>query len=861
MEIIKKFEPLFGEWYAESFIGAGSFGRVYKIYREELGNKFYSALKFISIPSDTSEIKQLRADGMDDASISTYYGTLARDISSETTLMNQLRGNTNIVSFEDSRIIPKPNGIGYDIFIRMELLDSLTNRMVEKPFSQNEVVKLGSDICNALILCAKTGIIHRDIKPDNIFVSPNGDYKLGDFGIARQLEKTATFMSKKGTYNYMAPEVYKGEKYGATCDLYSLGLVMYRLLNKGRLPFLPAVPKPITANDREEALKHRFTGEQLPVPCDADEELSSIILTACAYEAKDRFASAEAMRTALQHYASGEHVDLASVVITTEPTEGTEDGPTESAFVGDSSVDPGEESKTSGVFAGVPLTASGIAANQINNSASASKAQQPQEPTPQHKQEEKKKKKIGMYIGAAAAVILATVLMVGFGAFGKKNVGSSVEASEVTNHPIETIEATAFATSGTEGTDKSNGVMTYAEYVATELETEVTIETYVQAKQSWLEGKATVYTQDKDGAYFIYNMVCSKEDYAKLVPGTKIKVTGRKSEWSGEVEIVDATFEIEDGSYIAAPVDLTDVFGTGDLIKHMNEIFAVSGAVVEGMDDGAAFWYSYDNSGEDGSDLYFKVKIGENVFTFTVESYLCDATTEVYNAVKNLKVGDTINVEGFLYWYKEPSPHIISINTTDSNGWILFPWEYGDVSFSQRIINPENTIEVCGMIPKGSTLWASCNSSNATLTAPSVADDGTFKLTARLAVVGDYTIHLTCTTEFGQVHERDMHVQCAPEWRPYVANAFVMSYDALTLPSAQCYNIKGTITEIIEAEDYYLVALKTSDGNLIHLEYHHHFPAASELDLGKTYNWIYGHPRGKNEDGIPVVYVWFVNDK
>ena len=261
----------------------------------------------ISIPSDSNEIKQLRMDGMDDASISNYYGTLAQDISSETTLMNQLSGNTNIVNFEDSRIVPKSGGIGYDIFIRMELLESLTNKTIETPLPPDEVVKLGLDICNALTLCAKRRIIHRDIKPDNIFVSPSGDYKLGDFGIARQLEKTTTYMSKKGTYNYMAPEVYKGEKYGASCDLYSLGLVMYRLVNKGRLPFLPPAPNPITANDREIALQQRLKGEEIPAPCDADMELSSIILKACEFNAKDRFSSAEEMMEALNRYSKGEH--------------------------------------------------------------------------------------------------------------------------------------------------------------------------------------------------------------------------------------------------------------------------------------------------------------------------------------------------------------------------------------------------------------------------------------------------------------------------------------------------------------------------------------------------------------------------
>ena len=305
MDIIKKFEPFFGEWHVESFIGAGSFGRVYKIYRDELNNRFYSALKYISLPAEESEVKQLRADGMDDDSISTYYCSLAQNLSSEITLMNRLKGNTNIISFEDSRVIPKPNGVGYDIFIRMELLESLTNRIVEKPLTVEQVVQLGMNICSALMLCAKNGIIHRDIKPDNIFISPNGDFKLGDFGIARQLEKTATFMSKKGTYSYMAPEVYKGEKYGATCDIYSLGLVMYRLLNNSRLPFLPAAPAPINPEDRERAIILRMKGEPFPAPCGADPELSRIIFKACAFMPEQRYSDAEEMYRDLFIYSIG----------------------------------------------------------------------------------------------------------------------------------------------------------------------------------------------------------------------------------------------------------------------------------------------------------------------------------------------------------------------------------------------------------------------------------------------------------------------------------------------------------------------------------------------------------------------------
>lgn len=212
---------------------------------------------------------------------------------------------------------------------------------------------------------------------------------------------------------------------------------------------------------------------------------------------------------------------------------------------------------------------------------------------------------------------------------------------------------------------KSEGVMTYDEYVAADLDTEVVVETYVQAKQSWWEDKATVYTQDQDGAYFLYNMACSEEDYDKLTTGTKIKVTGYKSEWSGEVEITDATFEIEDGNYVAPVKDVTSLLGTDELIDSQNQHVAFTGMTVEASKDAdgndVAYLYNWDGSGADGDDLYFNVSYNGETYTFTVESYLCGPGTDVYEAVKDLNVGDTVDMEGFLYWYEGVNPHITSV--------------------------------------------------------------------------------------------------------------------------------------------------------------------------------------------------------
>ena len=204
--------------------------------------------------------------------------------------------------------------------------------------------------------------------------------------------------------------------------------------------------------------------------------------------------------------------------------------------------------------------------------------------------------------------------------------------------------------------EKSEGVMTYAEYAAADLDTEVTIETFVQATQSWWDNTITAYTQDNEGAYFLYNMACSEEDAAKLVPGTKIKVTGYKSEWSGEVEIVDATFEIEEGEYIAEAEDVTALLGTDDMIQHQNKFVAFKGMTVE-----SEAIYKWDGSGADGDDLYFQVSKDGQTYTFTVESYLCGAGTEVYEGVKALKAGDTVDLEGFCYWYEGLNPHITSV--------------------------------------------------------------------------------------------------------------------------------------------------------------------------------------------------------
>ncbi|MCI6172797.1 MAG: hypothetical protein MR671_00850, partial [Clostridiales bacterium] len=234
----------------------------------------------------------------------------------------------------------------------------------------------------------------------------------------------------------------------------------------------------------------------------------------------------------------------------------------------------------------------------------------------------------------------------------------------------ETVSGAESAESGAEAVFPAEP-MTYAQYQAAAVNDPVTVETYVQAKQSWYEDKASVYAQSRDGAYFLYDMACSEDDYDKLTVGQKIRVSGYKAEWSGEVEIQDATFEIEDGSYVAPVTDVTDQLGKDSLQDYMNQYVSFKGMTIEASKDAdgkeVPFLYNYDGSGTEGDDLYFNASRDGKTYTFTIESYLTDKDSDVYKAVKNLKIGDTVDMEGFLYWYEGANPHITSIKAASSD--------------------------------------------------------------------------------------------------------------------------------------------------------------------------------------------------
>ena len=397
-------------WSITRLLGEGSYGRVFEIERAEFAQTYRAALKVITVPQSKAEIESILSEGMSTPQAEAYFHGIVQELMHEFSIMFKLKGTANVVSCEDLRVLEHPDGIGWDILIRMELLHPLLPYVYEHPMARRDIIRLGIDICKALELCQRYNIIHRDIKPENIFISDNGDYKLGDFGIARTIERTTSGLSKKGTYSYMAPEVYAGREYGFSVDTYSLGLVLYRMLNKNRGPFLPQPPEAITFSSREQALARRMSGEPLPSPFYGEGRLGEIVLKACAFDPKDRYSSPQQLRQELEAIL---YTQTDAAVIYPDGDELTMDrepyaSARYAAAFGTSTSK--SASATQGVLTGDYHTKAEATSEERTQSAFGSEE-------PKGAGTKKKRKKIGrLIIGIVAAALLVPVVLCVIGA-------------------------------------------------------------------------------------------------------------------------------------------------------------------------------------------------------------------------------------------------------------------------------------------------------------------------------------------------------------------------------------------------------------------------------------------------------------
>ena len=300
----RELSSVWPQWSISNYIGSGSFGDVYEIFREENGKVYKSALKVIRVENPLN-----KTVAFSQSSIVADNGAFPQDIEKEISMMEQLKGAPNIIVIEDHAILYDEKD-EYTILIRMELLENLHSYINRKGvLSRKEIIKLGIDICRALTYCEKRNIIHRDIKEDNLFFSPIGDFKLGDFGVSRQLEKAlyASGMTQIGTSAYIAPEIYWGDKYDASVDTYSLGIVLYKLLNNNRYPFCPDYPASMTSEDVARANMIRLQKTPIPLPSNTPKALGEIIVKACNPDRKLRYKNAYEFKKALEEYERGNH--------------------------------------------------------------------------------------------------------------------------------------------------------------------------------------------------------------------------------------------------------------------------------------------------------------------------------------------------------------------------------------------------------------------------------------------------------------------------------------------------------------------------------------------------------------------------
>lgn len=288
------------DWRITEELGEGAYGRVYRAEKENGGVKAVSAIKVIQVPSERSELLSLRREFTSDEELRQNLKEMVDGYANEIRAMYRLQGHTHIVSIQDHLVEELDDGLGWRILIRMEYLRSFNDYALTHSLSREEIIRLGISLCEALDACAASGILHRDIKPENLFVTDSGQFKLGDFGVAKALDKTVRSYSSKGTFSYMAPEVFRGKPYDTRADLYSTGMILYKLTNRNRDPFIDPEKQIITQRDREQAMGLRMQGEKLPAPVDADEKLAKVVLKACEFEPKNRYASPGEMMQALK---------------------------------------------------------------------------------------------------------------------------------------------------------------------------------------------------------------------------------------------------------------------------------------------------------------------------------------------------------------------------------------------------------------------------------------------------------------------------------------------------------------------------------------------------------------------------------
>lgn len=297
-------ETVFRSWNIGDSIGTGTDGRVSFINKVDGNGKTVTAvLKTIFFHDERNETKDFNKLGKVEANRQSEIMEILESVTGNIDIIMEIDGGKRFVRYDEYEV--KPVKDGYVLYIRMEQMRSLENLLTKFSLTQDEAIQIGMSICRGLIRCRKFGYVYPNLKPENILFDERGKCKLGDFGSFSCLEPSKASIAFRKSEYYMAPEYIESGKINTTCDTYSLGLVLYMLTNRGRLPFAEPYPQVVTVNGLDNSKRERLAGTDFEKPAIASDALFEVICKACAVNPRERYLSPSQMLADLKNIAAG----------------------------------------------------------------------------------------------------------------------------------------------------------------------------------------------------------------------------------------------------------------------------------------------------------------------------------------------------------------------------------------------------------------------------------------------------------------------------------------------------------------------------------------------------------------------------
>lgn len=319
MPELKPISPLLDGMEIVRRVAASGGTALYLLRHRASGEAFM--LKHISIPESQTQVEALMLTGgaADEAEAQKYYEQIVADYEDRLTALASLKGSSNCATYLGYQVCPREEGVGFELYLLSERYVTLPDYLHDNAMTHLRALNLGLDLCTALCELRRKELIHRDVKPENVYLNALGGFMIGDLGVARISELKFCPMPDRMISEYTAPEIADAiGDFNTTVDIYSAGMVLYRILNGNHGPFEDENTSAKAAN------KLRVGGEPLPSPLYADYELAAIVLKACAFEPADRYQTPEEMLQDLVLYMKRNDVNDSLIV---PPIIGIEDEP------------------------------------------------------------------------------------------------------------------------------------------------------------------------------------------------------------------------------------------------------------------------------------------------------------------------------------------------------------------------------------------------------------------------------------------------------------------------------------------------------------------------------------------------------